>query len=107
MRIREWVSVVFESVLVACLLLGAGQAQSKKSVVRPKEIHDILVNPGMGITTFQRFNDQAIYPGLSWSEVGPESRVDDASAEPDFPETSVPRKICRVRTLAARCSITT
>jgi len=58
-------------------------------VVRPVEIHDILVNPGMGITTFQRFNRQAIYQGLQWSEIGPETRVEDAARPPDFPPTSV------------------
>ncbi len=66
-----------------------GQAQTATTVVRPREIHDVLVNPGMGITTFQRFNRQAIYPGLQWSEVGPERVVEDASTPPDFPETSV------------------
>ncbi|MEW5974167.1 MAG: DUF4832 domain-containing protein [Acidobacteriota bacterium] len=64
-------------------------SQTKTVVVRPKEIPDLLVNPGMGITTFQRFNGQAINPGLKWSEVGPETRVGDAPVKPDFPDTSV------------------
>ena len=64
-------------------------AQASMTVVRPKEIRDVLVNPGMGITTFQRFNRQAIYPGLRWSEVGPEVPMADASAPPDFPDTSI------------------
>src|SRR5438445_782588 len=44
-----------------------GFAQSNYAnivVVRPKEIHDVLVNPGMGITTFQRFNGQVPNPYL-------------------------------------------
>jgi hypothetical protein len=65
------------------------KAQAPMIAVRPIEIHDLLVNPGMGITTFQRFNRQAIYPGLRWSEVGPEIRVEDAVPAPDFPGTSV------------------
>ena len=65
------------------------QAQAPRTVVRPAPINDVLVNPGMGITTFQRFNGQEIYPGLRWSEVGPEVRVADASKPPDFPDTSV------------------
>ena len=28
----------------------------------------MLVNPGMGITTFQRFNGQPLNQGLRWSE---------------------------------------
>ena len=29
-------------------------------VIRPREIQDVLVNPGMGIQTFQRFAGQPI-----------------------------------------------
>ena len=64
-------------------------AQTPMTVVRPVPIHEVLVNPGMGITTFQRFNRQEIYAGLRWSEVGPEVKVADASTPPDFPDTSV------------------
>jgi hypothetical protein len=64
-------------------------AQTPLKIVRPAPIQEVLVNPGMGITTFQRFNRQAIYPGLRWSEVGPEVPVADASTLPDFPDTSI------------------
>jgi len=43
----------------------------------------------MGIQTFQRYNRQAIYPGLRWSEVGPEAKVEDAPGKVDFPEATV------------------
>src|SRR6266581_218282 len=66
-----------------------GIAQSDIVVVRPKEIHDVLVNPGMGITTFQRFNGQALNPSLTWSEEGPTERLVDAEPKPEFPPTSV------------------
>ncbi len=36
--------------------------------VRPKEIDDGLVNPGMGFTTFQRFNGDRLNAGLKWTE---------------------------------------
>ena len=36
--------------------------------VRPKEIDDVLVNPGMGFTTFQRFNGDRLNGGLEWTE---------------------------------------
>ncbi len=78
----NWLAVL--SVLTADLT-----AQSTMKIVRPLPIQDVLVNPGMGITTFQRFNRQAIYPGLRWSEVGPESPVADAASPPDFPDTSI------------------
>ncbi len=64
-------------------------AQQNVVVVRPKEIHDVLVNPGMGITTFQRFNGQEPNPPLKWSEVGPVAKLPAAATTPDFPEASV------------------
>jgi Domain of unknown function (DUF4832)/Beta-galactosidase len=64
-------------------------AQRNVVVVRPKEINDVLVNPGMGITTFQRFNGQEPNPPLEWSEVGPVRKLPPASTKPDFPDTTV------------------
>jgi hypothetical protein len=64
------------------------QAQQTVRVI-PKEIHDVLVNPGMGIQTFQRFRNQPINPGLRWSEVGPESAIVDTTEKVDFPDSSV------------------
>lgn len=37
-------------------------------IVRPKEIDDVLINPGIGFMTFQRFNGDALNPGKSWTE---------------------------------------
>jgi len=76
----------------AVLLLFAGSAllsQQDMIVVRPTQIDDVLVNPHMGIETFQRFNGDAINPGKRWSEVGPELRTQKAAQRPDFPDSSV------------------
>jgi hypothetical protein len=78
--------------LEALLIVFSGtpaMAQQNVVVVRPKEIHDVLVNPGMGITTFQRFNGQEPNPPLKWSEVGPVAKLPAAATTPDFPEASV------------------
>lgn len=37
-------------------------------IVRPKEIDDVLTNPGMGFMTFQRFNGDELNQGLKWTE---------------------------------------
>ncbi|MHC4400938.1 MAG: DUF4832 domain-containing protein [Planctomycetota bacterium] len=37
-------------------------------VVRPKEIDDVLVNPGIGFMTFQRFNGDKLNEGQKWTE---------------------------------------
>jgi hypothetical protein len=73
--------------LAACALCVS--AQSGTVIVRPRQIDDILVNPGMGIQTFQRFNGEAINPGRKWSEQGPEAKVPPAEVKPDFPDTSL------------------
>jgi hypothetical protein len=67
----------------------AARAQLSTVVVRPKEIHDVLVNPGMGITTFQRFEGQALNPPLTCSEEGPTEKLVDPDVKPEFPPASV------------------
>jgi hypothetical protein len=64
-------------------------AQAAKIVIRPREISDVLVNPGMGITTFQRFNGDPLNAGTTWSEAGPTAPLSASSVKPDFPDTSV------------------
>lgn len=44
------------------------QAQQTTVVVKPKEISDVLVNPGIGFTTFQRFNGDTLNQGKVWTE---------------------------------------
>ena len=47
---------------------GFGQPAEKTIIVRPAEIDDVLVNPGIGFMTFQRFNGDALNEGLKWTE---------------------------------------
>lgn len=68
-------------------LLTAVQAQGELQIIRLVEIGDVLVNPGMGITTFQRFNGQTINPGLEWSEEGPTGKAEERSTR--FPLSSI------------------
>ncbi len=81
-------------ILVALLTLIGSNAKAQRDipdpvVVRPAETHDVLVNPGMGITTFQRFNGHALNSGLEWSEEGPTSKLPQAARRSDFPDTSI------------------
>ena len=55
-------------------------AQRDTVIVRPVPINDILQNPRMGITTFNRFNGKPPIPPLEWSERGP---VDEIAAAAD------------------------
>lgn len=66
-----------------------GFAQEVTTVVRPVETHEILINPGMGIQTFQRYNGDSLNPGVTWSEEGPVGTLKTEEKKPDFPGSSV------------------
>jgi hypothetical protein len=59
--------------------------------VRPVEIHDVLVNPGIGFTTFQRFNGDTLNAGMGWTEGLPivYQDFDGDLANRDYPQTSI------------------
>jgi len=75
--------------LVVSTAVLNGYAQKETVVIRPAETPDVLVNPGMGITTFQRFNGQELNPPYTWSERGPVEKLHDANPKPNFPDTSI------------------
>jgi hypothetical protein len=82
----------FKSIgVVAAIMFSAAVvfAQNDNVIVRPREIDTVLVNPGMGVQTFQRFNGDALNAGLRWSEAGPTAVVQPAAERPDFPESSI------------------
>ena len=54
-----------------CLMAGTVflEAQESEMVkVVPKEIDDVLINPGIGFMTFQRFNGDKLNEGSHWTE---------------------------------------
>lgn len=66
---------------------------SAQGIVRvtPKEIDSVLVNPGIGFTTFQRFNGDTLNKGLGWTEGKPidyQQFKGDLSNK-DYPMTSI------------------
>jgi Domain of unknown function (DUF4832) len=82
-------SVSRASILVAAVLLLPCIAPSAPVIVRPVEIRDVLVNPGMGIQTFQRYNGDALNRGVDWSEEGPVRLLAAPSERPEFPQSTV------------------
>ena len=58
---------------------SASTLAAQTTIVRPTEIDDVLVNPGMGIETFQRFGN-GLNEGVRWSEVGPETAAPMSTA---------------------------
>ncbi|HVT92111.1 MAG TPA: DUF4832 domain-containing protein [Bryobacteraceae bacterium] len=65
------------------------QLPGEKIIVYPAERHEILVNPGMGIQTFQRYNGDALNPGVKWSEEGPLGPLTAPAVAPRFPQSTV------------------
>ncbi|HVB29331.1 MAG TPA: DUF4832 domain-containing protein [Terriglobia bacterium] len=80
---------VFQWAICLTFVATSAIAQTSHVVVRPREIQQVLVNPGMGIQTFQRFNGQTLNQGLKWSEAGPEMQLENAPTPPDFPGSSI------------------
>ena len=59
--------------------------------VRPKEIHDVLSNPGIGFTTFQRFNGDNLNLGEGWTEGYPikYQEFDGVLENKNYPYTTI------------------
>ncbi|UCF38818.1 MAG: DUF4832 domain-containing protein [Acidobacteriota bacterium] len=66
-------------------------AAQSEVIVRPTEIDDVLVNPGIGFMTFQRFNGDTLNEGLGWTEGFPIEYQDwDGNLENEgYPATSM------------------
>ena len=57
--------------LVASVALAPSARAQGVRIVRPVETDEVLVNPGMGFMTFQRFNGDALNEGSGWTEGRP------------------------------------
>jgi len=83
--------------LAACTALAAAStviAQDRfpdTTVVRPREIDSVLVNPHIGYTTFQRFNGDDLNTGDHWTEGYPikYQEFDGDTRNKDYPQTSI------------------
>ncbi len=60
-------------------------------VVRPREIDDVLTNPGIGFMTFQRFNGDRLNQGQRWTEGYPidYQAFDRSLTNVGYPDTSL------------------
>lgn len=70
---------------------GLSQASRSYTVVRPKEITDVLINPGMGFMTFQRFNGDHLNTGTRWTEGYPivYQELEESIKNIDYPSTTI------------------
>lgn len=81
--------------LVAALSMVAWTSAvcAQTTVVHPARINEVLLNPGMGIQTFQRYNGDPVNRGVEWSEEGPTGPPASGgltSTNPsDFPKSTI------------------
>lgn len=87
---KKIIVITLAFVLVAFYSLFA-QQQPEIVKVRPKEINDVLTNPGIGFTTFQRFNGDELNEGIGWTEGFPivYQEFDGDLTNIDYPQTSI------------------
>ncbi|MBW7998334.1 MAG: DUF4832 domain-containing protein [Candidatus Glassbacteria bacterium] len=76
--------------LLSFSILAAQDKYPDTTLVRPVEIDSVLVNPGIGFMTFQRFNGDTLNAGSGWTEA--EAIVyqdfDGDLTNPDYPAAS-------------------
>lgn len=72
--------------------LFAFNSASQEIVVRPVEIDDVLLNPGIGFMTFQRFNGDDLNEGGRWTEGFPIDyrKYDGILPTKTFPQPPLP-----------------
>jgi hypothetical protein len=77
-------------VFLLCVCPGVASAQELLTV-RPAEIDEVLVNPGIGFMTFQRFNGDRLNEGLKWTEGYPivYQPFKGSLTNPNHPATSI------------------
>ena len=83
---------IVHCLFAAVLLAGSTQAFAQEmTVVRPQEIDEVLINPGIGFMTFQRFNGDTLNQGKAWTEGYPiEHQAFDGNLENEnHPMTSL------------------
>ena len=81
--------ILFSTFLTA--IFGAQVLAQETVIVRPKEINDILTNPGIGFMTFQRFNGDELNKAKRWTEGKPivYQEFDDNLENKDYPMTTI------------------
>ncbi|MDD4266912.1 MAG: DUF4832 domain-containing protein [Thermoguttaceae bacterium] len=79
------------ALLLLFLGLPAAALPQETVTVRPEEIGDVLVNPGIGFMTFQRFNGDKLNVGTKWTEGYPieYQEFDDDLKNENHPDTSL------------------
>ncbi len=85
-------SIAAVSVTTVLTIASCVPALAQETViVRPKEIDEVLTNPGIGFMTFQRFNGDALNVAKRWTEGEPivYQEFDGNVENKDYPLTTI------------------
>ncbi len=90
MSISRLIAVVSIAIILTAASFVPAFAQ-ETVIVRPKEIDDILLNPGIGFMTFQRFNGDELNVAKGWTEGKPivYQEFDGNLENKDYPMTTI------------------
>ena len=79
------------NVIIVILLITIDLSAQETVTVRFRETDEVLTNPGMGFTTFQRFNGDKTNEGVGWTEGMPINyqEFDGNLVTPDHPMSSI------------------
>jgi hypothetical protein len=81
----------FVYILIFNKKLAAQNEADKIKTVYPTESNELLLNPGIGFTTFQRFNGDDLNEGIDWTEGFPieYQEFDGDLTNPNHPQTTL------------------
>jgi len=90
MRISRLIAGISGITALIMVFCATGLAQ-ETVIVRPKEIDDVLTNPGIGFMTFQRFNGDTLNEAKGWTEGKPivYQDFDGDLKNEDYPDTTI------------------
>ena len=90
MRISRLIAGISGTMALIMAFCATGLAQ-ETVIVRPREIDDVLTNPGIGFMTFQRFNGDTLNEAKGWTEGKPivYQDFDGDLKNEDYPDTTI------------------
>lgn len=88
-KVKKSVNFLIAFFVISVMVFDVSAQETIRVI--PKEIDDVLTNPGIGFMTFQRFNGDKLNEGPKWTEGKPiEYQPFDGNLEnKDYPMTSI------------------
>jgi hypothetical protein len=91
LKLKYSFGYLFSVVVLLIPSVALSQNPDHLMVIKPKETDEVLINPGMGFMTFQRFNGDELNEGAGWTEGFPieYQKFDGDLTNRDHPATTI------------------